>query len=492
MLTLALLGRPNVGKSSLFNRLARKKLAIVDNTPGVTRDFKITEIELAGYTFNLLDTAGIEENNAADALNPAMQASTRKAVGMADILLFVVDGQSGITPVDETFARYARGTGKPVILLVNKADDRRAKETMLELYRLGFEEAVMISAEHGIGIDELVDALEQHLPAREDLTVEEDDETFFARVAKKELKKSGGKTPAMDDDLPDIDEGEEVELEEIDDEAPLHIAIVGRPNAGKSTLLNALLREERAIASPVAGTTRDAVIAEWEYKGRQMRLVDTAGLRKKAKIVEKLEKMSAAESLRAIRLAHVVIVVIDGTIGLENQDQDIARLVIDEGRALVVAVNKWDAVEKRDELRLKLLEQLGHAMSQVKDVPLITISALRGHKLDNLMQGVLDVYALWNKRIGTGKLNRWLESVTGQHAPPMVKGRANRLRYMTQLKARPPTFGLWAAHPEDVPDHYVRYLVNALRRDFKLPAVPIRFKLKARKNPFLDDKTKRS
>ena len=220
-----------------------------------------------------------------------------------------------------------------------------------------------------------------------------------------------------------------------------------------------------------------------------MRLVDTAGLRKKAKIVEKLEKMSAAESLRAIRLAHVVIVMIDGTIGLENQDQDIARLVVDEGRALVVAVNKWDAVKDRDAFRLKLQEQLGHAMSQVKDVPLVTISALNSHKLDNLMQAVLDVYGLWNKRIGTGKLNRWLESTTTQHPPPMVKGRANRLRYMTQLKARPPTFGIWAAHPQDVPDHYLRYLMNALRRDLKLPAVPIRFQMKARKNPFADDKT---
>lgn len=490
MLTLALIGRPNVGKSSLFNRLCRKKLAIVDDTPGVTRDFKIADADIGGYDVRLIDTAGIEENNAADPLNPGMQASTRKAVGMADVLLFVIDGQAGITPVDENFARYARSTGKPVILLVNKADDRRAKNTMLELYRLGFEEAVMISAEHGQGIDELIDALESYLPERE-VETEEDDETFFARVAAKEQKKAGkGKAPVKpaDDDEIDIDEGEEVELEEVDEQAPLHIAIVGRPNAGKSTLLNALLQEERAIASPVAGTTRDAVVAEWEFNGRPMRLVDTAGLRKKAKIVEKLEKMSAAESLRAIRLAHVVILVIDGSVGLENQDQDIARLVIEEGRALVVAVNKWDAVQNRDEVRLTLQEQLGHAMSQVKDVPLITISALRGHKLDNLMKGVIDVYNLWNKRIGTGKLNRWLEMVTTQHAPPMVGGRANRLRYMTQVKARPPTFGIWAAHPQDVPDHYIRYLMNALRRDFKLPAVPIRFRLKARKNPFIDKK----
>ena len=486
MLTLALIGRPNVGKSSLFNRLCQKRLAIVDNTPGVTRDFKIAEAELAGYAINLIDTAGIDENSA-DPLNPVMQASTRKAVGMADVLLFVIDGQAGITPVDEAFARYARQTGKPVVLLLNKSDDRRAKETALELYRLGFEQAVMMSAEHGSGIAELIDALEPYLPAREEDDGEEDDETFFARVARKEAKKAGVK-PKAEDVVPDIDEGEEVEIEEVDDEAPLHIAIVGRPNAGKSTLLNALLREERAIASPVAGTTRDAVVVQWSYKGRPMRLVDTAGLRKKAKIVDRLEKMSAAESLRAIRLAHVVIVVIDGTIGMDHQDQDIARLVVDEGRALVIALNKWDEVEDRDALRDKITEQLGHALSQVKDVPLVTISALRGHKLDRLMQAVLDVYGLWNKRIGTGKLNRWLASITEQHPPPMVKGRANRLRYMTQLKARPPTFGLWAAYPQDVPDHYIRYLLNSLRRDFKLPAVPVRFQLKARKNPFADKK----
>lgn len=487
MLTLALIGRPNVGKSSLFNRLSRKKLAIVDDTPGVTRDFKISDISLAGYDLRLLDTAGIEEANHEDPLNPGMQASTRKAVEMSDILLFVVDGKDGITPVDETFARYARQTGKPVVLLVNKADDRRAKNTMLELYRLGFDEAVMISAEHGIGMDELVDALRPYLPESESDDGEEDDETFFARVAKKEAKKAGKKIEApADDSEPDIEEGEEVDLGEVDDEAPLHVAIVGRPNAGKSTLLNALLREERAIASPVAGTTRDAVIAEWEYKGRKMRLVDTAGLRKKAKIVEKLEKMSAAESLRAIRLAHVVIVVIDATQGFDHQDQDIARLVVEEGRAVVICVNKWDAAENRDELLLKLREQASHALSQIKDVPIVTISALRGHKLDNLMKTVLDVYGLWNKRIGTGKLNRWLESVTTQHPPPMVKGRANRFRYMTQVKARPPTFALWTAHPGDVPDHYTRYLLNCLRRDFKLPAVPVRFRLKARKNPFAD------
>jgi GTP-binding protein len=482
MLSLALLGRPNVGKSSLFNRLCRKKLAIVDDTPGVTRDFKIAEADIGGYQFRLIDTAGIEENNAEDPLNPGMQSATRKAVAMADVLLFVVDGQVGITPVDENFARYARQTGKPVILLVNKADDRRAKETMLELYRLGFEEAVMISATHGQGVDELLDALEPHLPEREIDDGELSDEEFFAALEKANNRKQKTKIIVEEDG----EEFEELDEEPEEDTAPLHVAIVGRPNAGKSTLLNALLKEERAIASPVAGTTRDAVIAEWEFGGRKMRLVDTAGLRKKAKIVDKLEKMSAAESLRAIRLAHVVVVVIDGTLGFDHQDQDIARLVVDEGRALVIAINKWDAVEDKEELREKLKHQLGHALSQVKDVPMVMISALKNRKLDNLMQAVLDVYGLWNKRIGTGKLNRWLDMISNQHPPPMVRGRANRLRYMTQIKSRPPTFALWSSHPKDLPDHYIRYLVNNLRRDFDLPAVPIRFQMKARKNPFID------
>ncbi|HEY1097251.1 MAG TPA: ribosome biogenesis GTPase Der, partial [Alphaproteobacteria bacterium] len=423
MLTLALIGRPNVGKSSLFNRLCRKRLAIVDDTPGVTRDFKIAEADLGGQQVRLIDTAGIEENNAEDPLNPGMQSSTRKAVGLADVLLFVVDGQAGITPIDEIFARYARQTGKPVILLVNKADDRRAKETALELYRLGFEEAVMISATHGHGLGELLDALEVHLPEQQQDDDELSDEDFFAALEKAE-KKQKLKTIIAEDG----EEYEELDDEEPEeDELPLHIAIVGRPNAGKSTLLNALLKEERAIASPVAGTTRDAVVAEWEYNGRRMRLVDTAGLRKKAKIFEKLEKMSAAESLRAIRLAHVVIVVIDATTGFDHQDQDIARLVADEGRALVLAVNKWDAATDKEELRAKIKEQMSHTMSQVKDVPLVTISALKNQKLDKLMQAVLDVYGLWNKRIGTGKLNRWLDMISAQHPPPMVKGRANRL-----------------------------------------------------------------
>jgi GTP-binding protein len=482
MLSLALLGRPNVGKSSLFNRLCRKKLAIVDDTPGVTRDFKIAEADIGGYQFRLIDTAGIEDNNAEDPLNPGMQSATRKAVAMADVLLFVVDGQVGITPVDENFARYARQTGKPVILLVNKADDRRAKETMLELYRLGFEEAVMISATHGHGVDELLDALEPYLPEREDDNGELSDEEFFAALEKANNRKQKTKIIIEEDG----EEFEELDEEPEEDTAPLHVAIVGRPNAGKSTLLNALLCEERAIASPVAGTTRDAVIAEWEYDGRKMRLVDTAGLRKKAKIVDKLEKMSAAESLRAIRLAHVVVVVIDGTLGFDHQDQDIARLVVDEGRALVLAINKWDAVEDKEELREKLKHQLGHALSQVKDVPMVMISALKNRKLDNLMQAVLDVYGLWNKRIGTGKLNRWLDMISNQHPPPMVRGRANRLRYMTQIKSRPPTFALWSSQPKDIPDHYTRYLVNNLRRDFDLPAVPIRMQMKARKNPYID------
>lgn len=470
MITIALIGRPNVGKSSIFNRLVGKQMAIVHDTPGVTRDYRLADAELGPYKFRIMDTAGLEENvDATDMMMNHMQDKTLLAVSKADVLLFVINGQEGVNPVDMAMARHIRQWNKPVILLVNKADSRKSESTMLEAFSLGLGEPLPISAAHNQGFLDLEDQLAPFMPE----IVEEPEEDYYSQFEFTE----------------EITE-EQAEIIDEDPAKPIKIAIVGRPNVGKSTLLNAIIGEERAITSPIAGTTRDPVMVQWMYNDRPFRLVDTAGLRKKAKIIDHIEKMSATESLRAIRLAQVVILVMDVAEALDHQDQSIAEMCIKEGRALVIAVNKWDTATNPDELRKTLRERLNFHVSQVKDVPLVTISALNGKGINKMLDKVLETYLLWQRRVATSPLNKWLEQMEQNHPPPMASGRSNRLRYMTQIKSRPPTFGVWVSRPDDIPDSYERYLVNGLRERFNLPGIPIRLSFRSSKNPYIGENKK--
>lgn len=471
MTVIALVGRPNVGKSSIFNRLVGKQLAIVHDTPGVTRDYRLADGHLGPFEFKVMDTAGLEQHAEGDLMFQHMQDKTLSAVGHADILLFVVNGQEGVNPVDESMARYIRQMNKPVILLVNKADDRKSKNTALESFSLGLGEPILVSAAHNIGFIDLEEALTPLMPELIEEEVDEHDDVDWAIFDDTEFGR-------------ELTE-EQAEISE-DLTKPIKIAIVGRPNVGKSTMLNAIIGEDRAITSPIAGTTRDPVTVQWMYNDRPFRLVDTAGLRRKSKIIDRIEKMSASESLRAIRLAQVVILVIDVAEALDHQDQAIADMVIKEGRALVVALNKWDTAQNPDELRRVLREKLGFSIAQVKDVPMVTMSALTGKGIPKLLDTVLETYWLWQKRVPTSPLNRWLERMESAHQPPMASGRSNRLRYITQIKARPPTFGVWVSRPDDIPDSYIRYLVNGLREEFDIPGIPIRLNLKKSKNPYAD------
>lgn len=467
MTVVALVGRPNVGKSSIFNRLAGKQMAIVHDTPGVTRDYKLAEATLGQLSFTAMDTAGLEEVIADDPVQSQMQGKTIEAVRKADALLFVIDGQTGITPIDQDMARKVRQWNKHVILVVNKADDRKSQGTALESFSLGLGVPVLLSSAHNLGFEDLEESLAALITPDEPEEIEErfNEEKEFTR----ELT-------------------EEDEVVEEDPMKPLKVAIVGRPNVGKSTLLNTIIGEERAITSPVAGTTRDTVMVQWEYKERIFRLVDTAGLRRRSKVIDRIEKMSASETQRAIRLAHVVILVLDASLTLDQQDQAIADHVLQEGRALIIAVNKWDTVTQPDALREELRYRLGHALAQVKDIPLVTISALTGRNVPKLLDSVLDIYKLWNSRVSTSKLNRWVERMEEAHPAPMASGRPNRLRYMTQIKVKPPTFRVWVSRPDEMPDSYERYLVNGLRRDFDLPGIPIRLNFRTSKNPFAGKK----
>ncbi len=467
MITIALIGRPNVGKSSLLNCLAGKQLAIVHDTPGVTRDYKIVDATLGKYSFKLMDTAGLEQNSTPDMIHEKMQDQTLRAIAKADVLLFVLDGQEGVTAVDRDMAKKIRQWNKPVLLVVNKSDDKRAEATAFDSFALGLGSPLLLSAAHKQGFYDLEEVLRPHLESSQpEEDAEKENEQSFANVQ----------------------EGEEAVLPEEDFTKPLKIAFVGRPNVGKSTLLNAIIGEERAITSPIAGTTRDTVQVQWQYKDRIFRLVDTAGLRKRSKVIDRLEKMSAAETERAIRLAQIVVLVVDASQTLDHQDQAIAEHVIREGRALVIALNKWDQVENPDQYRKEMRENFDHAISQVKDVPLVTLSALTGRNVGKVLDAVLDIYAVWARRVPTSPLNRWLERMESHYQPPMASGRANRLRYMTQIKTKPPTFALWVSRPDDLPDAYQRYLINGLREEFDLPGVPVRFSLRKSKNPYVDGK----
>jgi len=463
---IAIIGRPNVGKSTLFNRLAGRKLALVDDTPGVTRDRRVHPAKLYDIDFDVIDTAGLEVA-AAGTLQARMREQTDIAIDEADLIFFMIDAKAGLTPDDRTFAEIVRKSGKPVVLVANKAEAKGAQAGLLEGYELGLGEPVAVSAEHGQGLPDLRDAVVEALG--EERVFAEDEE----------------------DDLPAISEaliGEDIVDPDAepayDDTKPMRIAVIGRPNAGKSTLINALIGEERLLTGPEAGITRDSISVDWEWRGRAMKLFDTAGMRRKARVQEKLEKLSIADGLRAIRFAEVVIVVFDSTIPFEKQDLQLADLIIREGRALVIAFNKWDLIERPQETLAELREKTARLLPQVRGLLAVPVSAETGRGLDKLMDAVLKTHRVWNTRISTARLNRWLEKTVAHHPPPAVAGRRLKIKYITQVKTRPPGFVLSCTRPDEVPQSYVRYLVNGLRESFDIPGVPIRMSMHASENPY--------
>jgi GTP-binding protein len=460
--TVAIVGRPNVGKSTLFNRLVGRRLALVDDRPGVTRDRREGDAKLGDLSFRVIDTAGLEDS-APESLSGRMQAQTEAAIAEADAILFVVDARAGTTPVDRAFANVVRKSGKPAVLVANKAEGRAGAAGAMEAFELGLGEPVPVSAEHGEGLSNLYDALRTALP----------DETAQPSAQRRRRRK-----------------GAEDDVEEPVATPTIKVAIVGRPNSGKSTLVNRLIGEDRLLTGPEAGITRDAIAVDLDWRGRNFRIHDTAGLRRRARVSEKLEKLSVADALNAVRFAEVVVVLMDSQASFEEQDLRIADLVEQEGRAIVIAMNKWDLMENRAGAVKKLREETDHWLPQIKGVPVVTVSGLTGAGLDRLMQAVIDAHAVWNKRAATGQLNRWLAGVVSAHPPPAVSGRRIRLDYVTQPKARPPTFALFASRADAVPDVYRRYLVNSLRETFDLPGTPIRLLLREKKNPYAGRKRK--
>ncbi len=445
--TIAIIGRPNVGKSTLFNRLVGQKLALVDDLPGVTRDRREGEARLGDLAFTIIDTAGLDEGPKGS-LTARMQEQTETAIKLADALMFVIDARVGLTPADRAFADFARKADKPVLLLANKAEGKHGEIGAMESYALGLGDPIQVSAEHGEGMGELYDALRALLPE-----APEDEEAS---------DEEGGEGPTR----------------------PIRVAIVGRPNAGKSTLINQLIGEERLLTSPEAGTTRDAIAVEIDWKGRGFRVFDTAGLRRRSRIEEKLEKISVADSLRAVRFAEVVVLMMDSQHRFEEQDLRIADLVEREGRALVIAVSKWDLVEAKGGQISQLRVDADHWLPQVAGAPVVAVSGLTGEGVDRLMGAIVDAYAVWNKRVPTAALNRWFEQAIQANPPPAVSGRRLKLNYITQTKARPPSFVLFCSRADAVPQAYLRYLTNSLRESFDLPGTPVRITLREKANPF--------
>ncbi|WP_316396184.1 ribosome biogenesis GTPase Der [Bradyrhizobium sp. 33ap4] len=449
--TIAIIGRPNVGKSTLFNRLVGQKLALVDDEPGVTRDRREGQARLYDLDFTIIDTAGLDEG-AKGSLTARMQEQTETAIELADALMFVIDARVGLTPTDRAFADFARKANKPVVLVANKAEGKHGEIGAMESYALGLGDPVQISAEHGEGMGDLHEALSALVP----------------------------ETPEEDDELEDDEDISEEEAAQ----RPIRVAIVGRPNAGKSTLINHLLGEERLLTSPEAGTTRDSIAVEITWQGRQFRVFDTAGLRRRSRIEEKLEKLSVADALRAVRFAEVVVMMMDAQNKFEEQDLRIADLVEREGRAIVLAVNKWDLVERKPNQISQLRTDADHWLPQVKGAPIVAVSGLMGEGIDRLMTAIQEAYAVWNRRLPTSALNRWFEQAIQTNPPPAVSGRRLKLNYITQVKARPPSFVLFCSRADAIPRSYLRYLINSLRETFDLPGTPIRITLREKANPF--------
>lgn len=470
---VAIIGRPNVGKSTLFNRLAGRRLALVDDTPGVTRDRRSHAAKLYDLDFEVIDTAGFEDAPA-ETLPGRMRAQTEIAIAEADLIFFVVDAKSGLLPDDRAFAEIVRRAGKPVVLVANKAEARGAQAGMLEAWELGLGEPVPISAEHGQGLPDLRDAVIAALGEDRVFAGEQDE------------------APAESDVLIGEDIADPDAEPAYDETKPMRIAVVGRPNAGKSTLINSLIGEERLLTGPEAGITRDSISVDWQWRGRRIRLFDTAGMRRRAKVQEKLEKLSVADALRAIRFAEVVIIVLDATIPFEKQDLQIADLIAREGRAPVIAFNKWDLIDTPQETLAALREATTRLLPQLRGIQAVTVSAETGRGLDKLMDAVVKTHQVWNRRISTGRLNRWIEGVLTHHPPPAVAGRRLKVKYVTQVKTRPPGFVVSCSRPESMPESYVRYLVNGLRETFDMPGVPIRVALRASENPFAGRAKKRN
>ncbi len=447
--SVAIVGRPNVGKSTLFNRLVGQRLALVDDTPGVTRDRREGEAKLGDLKFRVFDTAGFEEAGA-ESLAGRMRAQTESAIADADAILFMVDAKAGLLPDDKVFAQIVRKSGKPAIVLANKSEGRAGAAGALEAYALGLGDPVNIAAEHGEGMGELYDALAALLPE-----------------------------PAEEADERD-------EADEESEKAPdtIRVAVVGRPNAGKSTLINRLLGEDRLVTGPEPGITRDSIEVKFEYGGRKFEMLDTAGMRKRAKVQEKLEKLSVGDSLRAIRFAEVVILLMDATMPFEEQDLRIADLVMREGRGLVIGMNKRDLAAPEMTMGKTLREEADHWLPQAKGMPIIALSGMHGDNLDKLMKAVVETYEVWNRRVSTSTINRFLERALSMNPPPAVSGVRIKLRYMTQAKARPPSFVLFGTRIDALPESYMRYLVNGVREAFEMPGVPIRFTFRAPENPF--------
>ena len=462
--TLAIVGRPNVGKSTLFNRLVGKRLALVDDQPGVTRDLREGAARLGDLRFTVIDTAGLEEVTD-DSLQGRMRRLTERAVDMADICLFMIDARTGVTPTDEIFADILRKRSAHVILAANKGEGAAADAGVLEAWNLGLGEPMRLSAEHGEGMGDLLSVL---MPIADELAKKAEDHSPETEVA--------------------VDEDGESDLEDHTPTKakPLQIAVVGRPNAGKSTLINKIIGEDRLLTGPEAGITRDSISVLTEWNGTHTRIFDTAGMRKRAKVQEKLEKLSVSDGLRAVKFAEVVVVLLDAAIPFEQQDLRIADLAEREGRAVVVAVNKWDIEEEKQEKLRDLKESFERLLPQLRGAPLVTVSAKTGRGLDRLHAAILRAHDIWNRRVTTAQLNRWLVGMLEQHPPPAPQGKRIKLRYMTQAKTRPPGFVVMCSHPDKMPDSYSRYLVNGLREDFDMPGTPIRLHMRGQgdKNPY--------